>query len=104
MLTKQKLRQWLRLSDAEIGDFLVNLETMVRLLPGVVTAAGSVPADPKDDMVVAAAIEAGASHIVSQDHHLRDLKEVRGIKILSIEEFESELDRLNIARAGDGAS
>ena len=54
------------------------------------------PADPKDDMIIAAAVESGASYIVSEDHHLRDLKQHQGITILGTDEFKAELDRLGI--------
>jgi predicted nucleic acid-binding protein len=58
-----------------------------------------VKADPKDDKIIAAAVESGASYIVSQDHHLRDLREYHGIKILSLEDFEVELNRLGVPPA-----
>jgi len=37
------------------------------MYPGVVSAAGAVPADPDDDNIVAAAIECRAKYIVSED-------------------------------------
>jgi putative PIN family toxin of toxin-antitoxin system len=96
MLTKETLRRWLGLSDRQIEQFLEDLATLTRLVPGVTTAAGAVPADPDDDAIVAAAVEAGASYIVSQDRHLLDLGDFSGIKIVSIEVFEAELDRLGV--------
>ena len=47
--------------------------------------------DPKDNMFVEAAIAGNADYIVSQDRHLLKLKEVRGIKIITPEEFIREL-------------
>jgi predicted nucleic acid-binding protein len=47
-------------------------------------------------MIIAAAVESGASYIVSEDHHLRDQKQYQGITILGIDEFKAELDRLGI--------
>ena len=100
MLTKARLRRWLRLSDEEIRQFVEDdLPAMTRLSPGNETASGAVKADPKDDKIIAAAVESGASYIVSQDHHLRDLREYHGIKILGLEEFDAELDRLGVPRA-----
>jgi putative PIN family toxin of toxin-antitoxin system len=43
--------------------------------------------DPDDDKFLEAAIAGNASHIVSQDNHLLSLKEFRGIKILTPEDF-----------------
>jgi predicted nucleic acid-binding protein len=46
-----------------------------------------VAADPDDDKFLECALVGGASYIVSSDHHLRDLKEYEGIKIISVQEF-----------------
>jgi len=43
--------------------------------------------DPQDNMFVEAAIAGKADYIVSQDNHLLKLKEVRGIRIITPEEF-----------------
>jgi putative PIN family toxin of toxin-antitoxin system len=96
MRTREPLRRWLRLSDEDIEQFLLDLPTLIHLTVGLETATGAVPADPKDDMIIAAAVEAGASYIVSEDHHLRDLGEYQGIKVLGIDEFKAELDRLGV--------
>jgi putative PIN family toxin of toxin-antitoxin system len=97
MRTRAALRRWLRQTDEEIERFLQGLPKLMDVSAGLETAAGAVPADPDDDMVIAAAVESGASYIVSEDHHLRDLKDYLGIKILSIDEFKAELDRLGVA-------
>lgn len=69
--------------------FVVVFDTSV-LIPLIL------PADPDDDKVIAAAIEAGASYIVSEDHHLLDLGHWRGIQIMSRDDFTAELDRLGL--------
>ena len=46
-----------------------------------------VAADPDDDKFVECALVAGASLIVSGDHHLLDLGECEGIQILSAADF-----------------
>lgn len=43
--------------------------------------------DPEDNKFIEAAVEGKAQFIVSQDRHLLDLKEYRGIKILHPDEF-----------------
>jgi len=97
LLTNVRLRSWMQRSDEEIAQFLVNLRTNCYLLPGVLQAPGAVPADPKDDKIIAAALESQASYIVSEDRHLLDLGEYQGIKIMNRVDFASELDRLGVA-------
>lgn len=94
--TKETLREWLQLTDGEIDQFLADLPRYCVLVPGTVEVPGAVPADPNDDKIVAAAIEAQAEYIVSEDQHLLDLKEYEGITIMNREQFERELDRLGV--------
>jgi predicted nucleic acid-binding protein len=68
----------------------------VRIYPGIVTAAGAVPADSDDDHIIAAAVESHATYIVSEDRHLIDLAIYAGIKIRSRDAFSAELDRLGV--------
>ena len=95
--TKQTLRKWLSLSDEDITDFVDNvLPALVRMYPGSATAMGAVPADPDDDVVMAAALESQAKYIVSEDNHLLSLGDYAGIQILSRDAFRDELDRLGV--------
>ena len=96
LLTKERLRAWLNLPDETIRVFLDDLATICLIVPGHISAHGAVPADPKDDKVVAAAIESNAEYIISEDRHLRDLKEYEGVPIMSREEFAAELDRRGV--------
>lgn len=96
MLTKPRLRDWLNLPDEKITAFLDDLATICLVVPGHTSAVGAVPADPKDDKIVAAAIESDADYIVSEDRHLRDLKAYQGIPIMSRDEFAAELERLDV--------
>jgi len=47
-------------------------------------------------MIIAAAIEANAEYIVSEDKHLLNLRSCRGIAIMNRDEFTAELDRLGV--------
>jgi len=97
MLSKPSLRKWLELSDAEIANFLdQDLPGKTRAIPGTRNAHGAVPADPKDDKIIAAALESKAAYIVSEDRHLLDLGDYQGIKIMNREQFWAELDRLGV--------
>jgi putative PIN family toxin of toxin-antitoxin system len=70
--TKEGLRKWMGRSDDQITQFLADVRTLCQLLPGYRQAHGAVKADPKGDKVIAAALEAKASYIVSEDKHLLD--------------------------------
>ena len=43
--------------------------------------------DPKDDIFIETAVARNVDYIISQDNHLLKLKEFRGIKIITPEEF-----------------
>ncbi len=95
--TKESLRKWLDLPEEKIELFLgETIMEMVSEVPGHRQAHGAVPADPKDDIIIAAALEADAEYIISEDKHLIDLGDYQGIKIMNREEFEAELDRLGV--------
>ena len=97
MKTKPSLRQWLKLSEADIDQFLdIVLPGKTRIVAGLMQAIGAVPADPKDDMIIAAALESQASYIVSEDKHLLALKSYQGITIMNRQQFAAELDRLGV--------
>lgn len=95
--TKESLRKWLALNDVQIRLFLnVGLPGMVRQIAGVRQAHGAVPSDPKDDMVLAAALEADAAYIISEDRHLLGLGEYQGIKVMDRNQFAAELNRIGV--------
>jgi hypothetical protein len=54
--------------------------------------------DPSDDKFLVLAVDGQADHIISGDKHLLGLKEFRGIKIVTAEEFLS----LNMIVLGSG--
>ena len=94
--TKRSLRKWLDTADDEIDNFVTELPKLCDVFAGMANAHGSVPADPDDDKIIAAAIEAKADYIVSEDKHLLDLGEHEGIPIMNREQFAAELDRLGV--------
>jgi uncharacterized protein len=66
-------------------DVLVALAQPVAELPDL---AGTVPNDPKDDMVVATAVAAGADYLVAGDRrHLLRLGAYRGVRVVGVREF-----------------
>jgi len=97
LLQSASLRKWLQLSDQEIDEFVVSdLPVKVTLTPGHVQARGAVPTDADDDMIIAAAIEADASYIITEDKDLLTLGQYKGIVIMTRREFADELDRLGV--------
>jgi putative PIN family toxin of toxin-antitoxin system len=99
--TKATLRRWVNLSDHDIEEFLTGmLIELVSLVPGICQTVGAVPADPNDDIIIAAAVEANASYIVTEDRHLLDMESYEGIQIMNRAQFAAELDRLGIPQLG----
>ncbi len=43
--------------------------------------------DPEDDKILECAFDSGVDYIISGDSHLLDLKDFKGIEILSPDEF-----------------
>lgn len=75
-------RDKFKLSKSEQEDkinFIIRLSHMIL----VKSKFKVVKDDPSDDMFINAAYDGNASYIVSGDHHLKDLKEFAGIKIVT---------------------
>ncbi len=85
------IRKKYTLSDNEIEQTITLLEHDALLVTGEAEVAGSVPDDPKDEMVLACAVDGEADGIVSGDHHLIDLESFRDIPIMTARQF---LDKL----------
>ena len=85
------IRKKYTLSDNEIEQTITLLEHDALLVTGEAKVAGSVPDDPKDEMVLACAVDGGADVIVSGDHHLLDLESYRDIPIMTPRQFLDQL-------------
>ena len=77
-----KLMKKRGVSPAEGDDFLERMKRVAINVPGK-PPLQMVPDDPKDDMVLACAIEGQADFIVSGDSHLTDLKNFQRIPIVN---------------------
>ncbi|MGD9855916.1 MAG: putative toxin-antitoxin system toxin component, PIN family [Planctomycetaceae bacterium] len=95
---KPELRKWLATEDEEIDRFIDRLPKLLNMVRGVLSAQGAVPEDPKDDKIIATALEASADYIVSEDKHLLNLGRHQTIPILNRAHFSTELDRLGVPR------
>ena len=86
VLAYPRLRRRYPYTDEDVEDFIEGLRKVGHVISQW-PELRVIGEDPKDDMVLACALEVGADYIVSKDDHLKDLKEYRGIKILSTDEF-----------------
>lgn len=96
LLEDEAVQTWLELPARDLNAYLRDLPRLLRRTRGLVTVHGAVRDDPDDDKILAAALESGASYVISEDRHLRTLKRWRGIQVMSREEFAKELDRLGV--------
>jgi putative PIN family toxin of toxin-antitoxin system len=83
----QVRRQAARVNRLGFVDAIVATADRVEAGPAV----GAVPADPGDDMVVAAALAGRADFLVTLDRHLLDLAGLPGVVILRPGDFLREL-------------
>ena len=83
-----------RITSQEVDDVILKLLKAAIIVPGEILAEG-VSDDPADDMIIACALEGRADFIISGDHHLIDLKNYQGIKIVDPSTFLALIAKLN---------
>jgi putative PIN family toxin of toxin-antitoxin system len=86
VLAYPRIRARLRLKDDEIEVLLAALLSEAEIVPGRLSLPG-VTRDPKDDPVVACAVESAAEYIVSGDDDLLTLHPYQGISIVTPRRF-----------------
>jgi putative PIN family toxin of toxin-antitoxin system len=92
----EDVRKWLSQPDELIETFLSDLPTLCVVTPGQLQITGLVPADPKDDHVISAALESGAAYIVTEDKAILARDGVYGVRIMDRPSFAEELSRLGV--------
>lgn len=92
-LNYPRIRRKYAITDEDVEQLVVLLEQDALVVPGDADVAGSIPQDPADEMVLACAVEAQASAIVSSDRHLLDLNVYQDIPILTVRQFLERLER-----------
>lgn len=80
-------------TDEEIAQLIQQIQKIAVFVKGNLPELGIIKDDPDDDVVLATALEGNADYIVSGDHHLLDLGDFRGIKIVKPIEFLNVLDK-----------
>jgi uncharacterized protein len=79
VLTRSKLRALTALTFEDVAVIRVGLEQFAETLPGAYRDLDAVPTDPKDNPVVATALEGEADYLVTLDERdLLALKVLRG--------------------------
>ena len=86
VLAYPRIASRLRLSDAEVGLILAALLSQGQVVPGALQLPG-VTRDPKDDPLVACAVEGAADYLVSGDRDLLDLGETEKIRMVTPRQF-----------------
>jgi putative PIN family toxin of toxin-antitoxin system len=86
VLTYSRVQRNYALTRAEIDAIIDILSNQARLLPGLYDVT-AVDADQSDNVFLAAALEAGADYLVTQDPHLLNLKHYHGTQIISLTQF-----------------
>ena len=81
----------IRLSDNMIKEW-VDLIIRNSIIVEPIEKITIVKDDPKDNIFIETAVAGNVNYIVSQDNHLLKLKEFRGIKMITPEEFNKFLD------------
>ena len=78
VLSEHHLKHAFNISDDHIARLVDLLRKNGILVPGSAAVAGVVPADPADEMFIAAALDGNADVIVSGDKDLQEIKSFRG--------------------------
>lgn len=81
VLTYPKIRKRLNRPEEYLADFVQKLRSVAIVTPGAVTL-DPLSSDPDDTKYLACAVEGNADFIISGDHHLKELKSFRGIRIV----------------------
>jgi len=86
ILRQDKFRLKLENMNAAISD-VVNKLTEMSEVVGISSRIKAVKEDPDDDKVLECAVNGKADFIVSGDRHLLEMREYRGIKIVTAKEM-----------------
>lgn len=87
VLTYSRIKERYSITQDVIDQVVALLAQHAFLADEGDTAAGSIPADPQDEMFLACAQSGQADLIVSGDHHLLDLGEYQGIPVVTARQF-----------------
>ncbi len=75
-----------KIKDADIGEYLNRLRAVFSI-KSVQQVEDVIKSDPPDNLVLACAVEVKVDYLVSGNVHFLELKEHRGIKMVSPSQF-----------------
>jgi len=75
-----------RLATAPLDELARGLDRFSKHVPGVLNLSGACR-DPKDDKILACAVEGRAHYLVSSDRDLLDMRHYRGVAIVNPGQF-----------------
>ena len=87
VLELPRIKDKYALTDQDIRQLLDLLEKDAILVPGLSPVNNTILQDPKDEIFLSCALDAGADVIVSGDRHLLSLKAFEGIPIVLVRQF-----------------
>jgi len=87
LLTYERIRKKYHYTDDEVLEYSETLRVVAKEVVKKLPEIRVIERDPKDDPVLACALKVKADFIVSKDDQLKDLKEYRGIRIVSSQDF-----------------
>lgn len=91
VLELPRIKKKYSIAQEDIEQIVNLLERDALVVPGRADVKNVIPVDPKDEMLLSCAMEAGAEFVVSGDKHLLDLYEYEGIPILQVRQFVERL-------------
>lgn len=89
-----RIRRKFHLTDDDVDGLVTLLYSDSIVVEGLASTEGTIPADPDDEAVLACALHGCADIVVSGDHHLLELREHKGIRILTPTQFLSQLNAM----------
>jgi uncharacterized protein len=96
-----RIRRKYSITDEDVEGLAALLQHDALLVPGEADTAGTIPADPTDEKILACALDGQADLIVSGNLHLLDLVQYRGVPVLNARQF---LERLAAKEGNDELS
>lgn len=92
VLTCPKILRRLNRSANHMTDFLGRLRAVAVITPGRLRLE-PLASDPDNTKYLVCAVEGNADFIISGDHHLKDLKSFRGIRIVDPATFLAAMEK-----------
>jgi putative PIN family toxin of toxin-antitoxin system len=90
VLRRPKIVRRFGITEEKAQAFVEILRDLAQIVPGMLTVE-AVRDDPKDNPVVACALEGNANFLVSGDRHLKNLGQYEAVRIISPAEFRAVL-------------